>query len=58
MGKYIEIATDQSLRHFMDLLWQVTDAHLLDTVTNENITLRAQVGDELRSLLQKIRVSY
>lgn len=58
IGKYLEIATNQSIRHFMDLLWSVTDAQIIDTVTNEVLTLRSPVSDELKDLLKKIRVSY
>ena len=58
MGKCVEINTGQSIRHFVDLLWLVTDAQLLDTITDETLTLRSPVSDELRCLLQKLKVSY
>ena len=58
MGKYLEIKTGQSIRHFVDLLWLVTDAQILDTTTSETMTLRSPIGDELKSLLQKLQMSY
>ena len=58
IGKYLEITTGVSLRRIVDLLWEVTDARIVNTVTNETVTLRSEFGIELRELLKKLPVSY
>ena len=58
MGKYMEMKTGVSLRRMMDLLWEVTDARIIDTVTNEVFTLRCEIGEEIKGILKKLKLSY
>ena len=58
IGKYIEIKSGTSLKKVRDLLWGVTDAQLHDRATEETITLRSPVSDELKKLLRKLGVPY
>lgn len=58
MGKHMELRTGLSLRRIVDLLWSVTEAHLIDTATQETFTLRSEVPEDVRELLKKLGVSY
>lgn len=58
MGKYLEVTTGLSLKRTMDLLWSVTDAHLVDTSTNEAFFLRSELDEPVRELMKKLRLSY
>lgn len=58
LGKYMEIQTDLSLKRIVDLLWNVTDATIMDTNTQETFVLRSQITTEVQELLKKLRVSY
>lgn len=58
IGKHMELQTGLSLRRIVDLLWSVTEAHILDTATKETFTLRSKLNDDVRELLKKLAVSY
>lgn len=58
IGKYMELQTGLSLRRMVDLLWSVTEAHILDTATKETFTLRSEPNDDVRELLKKLGVPY
>lgn len=58
VGKYIEITTGYSLRRVIDLLKSVTDIHLLNTTTHRTVTIRSELSDDARVLLEKLGVAY
>lgn len=58
IGKWCEIATKLSLRRLVDKLWNVTEAHIVDTTTKERFTLRSEVDEETKRLLKLLGVSY
>lgn len=58
MGRYIERRTRCSLRQFVDMLWSVTDARIVDTETGEVHILRSPVGEDIHRIIEKIGVSY
>jgi hypothetical protein len=58
LGKYLEIMTGLSVRRIVDTLWCVTDARIIDSVTEETFTLRSKIGEDARILLKKLRLSY
>lgn len=58
MGKYMEIRTGLSLRKIVDILWNVTDANILDTATKEVFTLRSPIHDDAKEILRQLGVSY
>ena len=58
MARSIELATSASLRQVVDALWKVTDATLLDSTTNEIITLRAPIPDPTKAFISALSVSY
>lgn len=58
LGKYMEIITGLSLRKITDILWSVTDALIVDTVTREEFTLRSELTEDVRALMKKLGLSY
>lgn len=58
LGKYLEVQTLFSLKKNIDMLWSVTDAHIMDTITQETFTLRSELNPEVKLLLKKLRLSY
>jgi transposase len=45
MGKFLEIKTSLSLRSIRDILWNVHEAHIEDTLTGNQITLQTNLTD-------------
>jgi transposase len=58
LGKSIELATGLSLRRFIDALWSVTDARIVDTTTEKEFMLRSPVDNAMKSMLKKLGLSY
>jgi transposase len=58
VSKYMEIKTDKSLQQIIRSLKQVTDARLLNTLTNEEIVMRTEVSEEVKNILEKLHLSY
>lgn len=58
LSKHMELRTGLSLRRIVDLLWSVTEAHLIDTATQETFVLRSEVPEDVRELLKTLGVSY
>ena len=58
ISKYMEIKTDKSLAQIIRSLKKVTDARLLNTLTNEEILMRTEVSDEVKNILEKLHLSY
>ena len=56
--KYMELKTHKSTKHIIKLLKGVTDARILNTLTNEEITLRSTINDETEQLLTQMGVWY
>ena len=54
MGKFLEIKTGLSLRKIRDLLWNVQEAHIQDTLTGKCITLQTNIKDFTESKLAHI----
>lgn len=54
IGKHMELQSGLSLRRIADLLWSVTEAHIVDTATKETFTLRSELSKEVRELLKKL----
>lgn len=51
MGRYLEIASGFSLRKVRDIVWNVEEAHIEDTVTRETFLLRTPLDELLNSPL-------
>ena len=56
--KYMEIKTGKSTQKIIRLLKRVTDARILDLITNEEIVLRSEISDEIKKLLKQMRLPY
>jgi transposase len=54
MGKFLEIKTGLSLRRVRDLLWNVQEAHIRDTLTGKCITLQTNISEYNESKLAQI----
>jgi transposase len=58
IGKFLEIKTDLSLRRIRDILWNVHEAHIKDTLTGKSITLQSNLEDFNKSKLSKVVLSH
>jgi len=58
VSKYMEIKTNKSLQQIVNLLKQITDARLFDTLTNKEIILRTKIPEEVKDILKKMGLSY
>jgi len=54
MGKFLEIKTGLSLRKVRDILWNVQEAHIQDTLTGKHITLQTNITDFNESKLAQV----
>lgn len=54
MGKFLEIKTGLSLRRIRDVLWNVQEAHIEDSLTGEKITLKTNLHEYYESGLHEI----
>lgn len=54
MGKFLEIKTGLSLRKVRDILWNVQEAHIQDTLTGKRITLQTNITDFNESKLAQV----
>jgi len=58
LGKFLEIKTGLSLRRIRDILWNVHEAHIEDTLTGKQITLQSNLEDFNKSKLSKVALSH
>lgn len=58
MGKFLEIKTGLSLRRIRNILWNVHEAHIEDTLTGKRITLQSNLEDFNKSNLSKAILSH
>jgi len=58
VGKFMELKTKISLARIIKLLKRITEARILDKVTNEEIILQSKISDEIKNMLNAIGVSY
>lgn len=56
--KYMELKTGTSIRHITKALKEVTDARILNTLTNEEIILRSEIKEETKQLLKQMSLWY
>jgi hypothetical protein len=54
----MEIKTGKSTQKIVRLLKKITDARILDLITNEEIVFRLEISDEIRKLLKQMRLPY
>lgn len=58
VGKFVELKTKISLAKLIKLFKSITEARILDKVTNEEIILQSKVSNEIKKLLNAIGLSY
>jgi len=56
--KYMELVTGKSTKAIVKLLKKVTNARLLNTLTNEEITIQSEISPETKHLLKKLDLSH
>lgn len=56
--KYMELKTGKSTKAIIELLKSVTDARILNTITNEVIIMRSELTDDIKQILQDLDLSY
>lgn len=56
--KYLELKTGKSTRTIIKLLKKITDARLLNTLTDEEIIIRSDVPEEIQKLLITLTLSH
>lgn len=54
MGKFLEIKTGLSLRRIRDILWNVQEAHIKDSLTEKCIILQTNMKDFNESKLTQV----
>ena len=54
MGKFLEIKTGLSLQRVRDILWDVHEANIVDTLTGECLTLQTNLAAYQASGLHEI----
>lgn len=58
IGKFLEIKTGLSLRRVRDILWNVHEAHIIDTLTGKQIILQSHLEEFNKSKLSKLILSH
>lgn len=58
MGKFLEIKTGLSLNRIRDILWNVYEAHIIDTLTKKTITLQTNLDVFKKTSLAKVLLSH
>lgn len=56
--KYMEIKTNISIQKIIRLLKSITDARIVNTITNEEVILRSEISEEIKKFLKKLRLPY
>lgn len=58
ISKHIELATDQSIKHFVDECKKVTDVRIFNQLTQKEIRMRAKKSKAITEILSKLNLSY
>lgn len=58
MGKFLEIKTGLSLHRIRDILWNVHEVHIEDTLTKKTITLQTNLEEFNKTNLPKLLLSH
>lgn len=58
VSKYLELKTGRSIKAIVKMLKSVTDARILNTLTNKEIVLKSKIGDDVKELLQRMGLWY
>jgi hypothetical protein len=58
IAKHIELTTKASIRRFLDECKKITDARLLNKITNQEITIRVKPTDKIIGYLQSLKIPH
>ena len=58
MGKFLEIKTGLSVKRIRDILWNVYEAHIVDSLTRKTITLQTNLDEFKKTPLAKLLLSH
>jgi len=58
MSKFLEIKTGLSIKRIRDILWNVHEVHIIDTLTKKTITLQTNLDEFKKTALAKILLSH
>lgn len=58
LSKHIELQTNISIRKFITESKKVTDARLLNTLTNKEIKIRTKISPEFSKIIEKLNLSH
>jgi len=58
LSKHIELQTNTSIKKFITESKKVTDARLLNTLTNKEIKIRTQISHEFSKIIEKLNLSH
>jgi len=58
VSKFMEIKTGKPIKKIIKLLKNIVDVKILNTLTNEEITLRSKITDEVKQLLHHLSLWY
>jgi transposase len=58
IGKFLEIKTGLSLRRIRDIIWNIQEANVEDTLTGRKMTLQGSLEDFNKSRLSNIELSH
>lgn len=56
--KYMELKVGKSTKTILKLLKSITDARILNTLSNEEITIRSELTEEIRHMLKTLSLSH
>lgn len=56
--KYMELKTGRSTKAIIKLLKKITDARILNTLTNEEIIIRSDITDDIRQMLKTLHLPH
>lgn len=58
MSKFLEIKTGLSIKRIRDILWNIHEVHIIDTLTKKTITLQSNLDDFNKTALAKVLLSH
>jgi len=58
VSKHIELQTNMSIKKFITESKKVTDARLLNTLTNKEIKIRTKISPDFMKTIQKLNLSH
>ena len=58
ISKHIEIQTNASIKRFITECKKVTDARMLNTITQKEVIIKGRITDEAKKYMSKLNLSH